>query len=102
MGIIKRMNSKQTSDKSIILTLTNTIRELEIYLNDLKIGKVHNPNKFDVGSTNYCNAANIRDSEIAKIEECLQNLKSTLKQLKTGIIVDACFHYDIYKSIDEI
>lgn len=97
MGIksyIKNKTSKKPKETDIVTTLSNTINDLEDYLCKLKIGQVHNIEKYK-NSRNGELAESMIQHEIVIVSNAIQPLKDAKSTITRGRVAEEHFHYDL-------
>ena len=87
-------NKKTKNEPDITETLTNTIEKLQIYLENLNNGKIHDIKKYEGSKKGKCAKLLIQDEKI-NIIKTIEQLKDAKQTITRGRIAEKIFHYDL-------
>lgn len=102
--IRKRLQNKnaESTQKPINDKLGDALCALITYMEDLKSGKVHNPNQYEVGSENYKNAKIMLAQEKEAVKNTILSISNTMGQISRSNLAEETFHHDFGGHYDEV
>ncbi len=105
MGIKEYLNNKkkekqQKKQPDIVVTLGNTINQLQDYLEKLNSGEIHDTS--NLGERNFEFAESMIQQESYVVANAIQPLKDAKETILTGRVAEDHFHYDLDGRCDEI
>lgn len=105
MGIKEYLNNKKTrkatkKQPDITETLSNTINQLQDYLEKLNNGEIHDTS--NLGGRNFEFAESLIQQEAYVVSIAIQPLKNANATILNGRVAEHRFHYDFDGRCDEI
>lgn len=101
MGIKEYLNNKrQKKQPDITETISDTINQLQDYLEKLNNGEIHDTS--NLGERNFEFAESLIQQEAYVVSNAIQPLKDAKATILNGRVAEDHFHYDLDGRCDEI
>ena len=101
MGIKEYLkNKKQKKHPDITEIISNTINQLQDYLEKLNNGEIHDTS--NLGERNFEFAESLIQQESYVVSNAIQPLKDAKATILNGRVAEDHFHYDLDGRCDEI